>query len=93
MNWGQFKDPLSGSVKTSWSLTPEITDSNDIFHKQFVTEFNKFSENIWGKVKCGKNLYSNSTLAKTVVSEKLLCVVIPNIVQKAILVVLWSNVD
>ena len=61
MNCTQFKDPVShtchmcpsGNVITSWSLTQEVAGSNPftVMTNNFVIEFTKFIENVWGKLK------------------------------------------
>ena len=58
MNWYQIKDCVSGmcladTVVVSWSLMQEIAGSIPftVMTNIFVTEFAKFSESIWGKLK------------------------------------------
>ena len=59
MNWSQSKDSVSdmclaGTVEASWSVKQKVADSNPftVMTNFFVTEFSKFKENIWGKLKC-----------------------------------------
>ena len=43
---------LAGDVAASWSLTQEVAGSNPftVMTDTFITEFNKFKENVQGKL-------------------------------------------